>query len=62
MADNYDENDLISLDRFQILTKLAINGRTSVPFLAYTLPLPNCVNQGRDKVIKVSRQRFGKKL
>ncbi|KUK84161.1 MAG: hypothetical protein XD98_0149 [Microgenomates bacterium 39_6] len=61
MADNYDENDLISLDRFQILTKLAINGRTSVPFLAYTLPLPNCANQGRNKVIKVSRQRFGKK-
>lgn len=61
VADNYDENDLISLDRFQILTKLAINGRTSVPFLAYTLPLPNCKNQGRDKVIKVSQQRFGKK-
>ncbi len=61
VADNYDENDLISLDQFQILTKLAINGRTSVPFLAYTLPLPNCANQGKDKVIKVSRQHFGRK-
>ncbi|MDD3679588.1 MAG: type IV secretion system DNA-binding domain-containing protein [Candidatus Shapirobacteria bacterium] len=61
VADEYDENDLISLDRFQILTKLAINGRTSKPFLAYTLPLPSCTNQGKDKVIKVSQQRFGKK-
>lgn len=61
VADDYDENDLISLDRFQILTKLAINGRTSKPFLAHTLPLPNCANQGKDKVIKASRQRFGKK-
>jgi hypothetical protein len=61
MTDDYDEKDLISLDQFQILTKLAINGRTSRPFLAYTLPLPNCANQGQDKVIQASRQRFGKK-
>lgn len=61
VADDYNEKDLISLDRFQILTKLAINGRTSKPFLAYTLPLPNCINQGKNKVINASRQRFGKK-
>ncbi len=61
-GDNYDENDLISLDRFQILSKLAINGRTSKPFLAYTLPLLDCRNQRRDTVIKASRQRFGLKI
>ena len=61
-APNYEENDLISLDRFQILTKLAISGRTSTPFLAYTLPLPDCRNQQRGKVIQASQQRFGKKI
>jgi len=61
-APNYDENDLISLDRYQILTKLAIDGRTSTPFLAYTLPLPQCRNQRREKVITASQQRFGKKI
>lgn len=61
-APDYDENDLISLDRFQVLTKLSINGRTSRPFLAYTLPLPDCRNQHREKVIRNSQERFGKKI
>ena len=59
---DYDEDDLISLDRFQVLTKLSINGRTSRPFLAYTLPLPDCRNQHREKVIRNSQERFGKKI
>ena len=61
-GEEYDENDLISLDQFQILSKLSINGRTSTPFLAHTLPLLECRNKKRDKIIKASRQRFGKKI
>jgi len=61
-APNYNENDLIALDRFQILTKLAIEGRTSIPFLSHTLPLPKCHNKKREKVIHTSQQRFGKKI
>jgi len=60
-GEEYDENDLIALDQFQILSKLSINGRTSTPFLAHTLPLLECRNKKKDKVIKASRQRFGKK-
>jgi len=61
-GEEYNENDLIALDQFQILSKLSINGRTSRPFLAHTLPLLECRNKKRDRVIKASRQHFGKKI
>jgi len=58
---DYDVDDLVSLGRFQVLLKLSIDGVTCKPFYGTTLPLPQCVNQNRDKIVRMSRMRFGKK-
>jgi hypothetical protein len=60
-AEVFSENDLVNLQNFQIATKLLIDGHSSRPFLAYTLPLPVSRNQNRPKVIRVSRERYSKK-
>jgi hypothetical protein len=52
------QKDLVGLSNFQIIIKLAIDNLTSRPFFAYTLPLPQSKNQNREKVIKVSRERY----
>jgi len=57
----YKEEDLVNLGNFQIVIKLAIDDLTSIPFHAVTLPLPKSVNQNREKVVKVSRERYTKK-
>jgi len=57
----FSEADLINLSNFQIAVKLMIEGHSTRPFLATTLPLPASKNQNRLKVIEVSRQRWGKK-
>jgi hypothetical protein len=57
----FTQSDLVSLDRFQIATKLTIDAQISRPFLAYTLPLPKSKNQNRAKVIRVSRERYAYK-
>jgi len=54
----FTKNDLVGLSNFQIIIKLAIDNITSRPFFAYTLPLPQSVNQNREKVIRVSQERF----
>jgi hypothetical protein len=56
----YKEEELVGLDNFQILLKLAIDNKTSRPFFAYTLPLPQSKNQNRPKIIKVSQERYTK--
>ncbi|MBI2007277.1 MAG: DUF87 domain-containing protein [Candidatus Blackburnbacteria bacterium] len=56
----YKEEELVNLDNFQVVLKLAVDGRTSRPFFAYTLPLPKSKNQNRDKVIRVSQERYTK--
>jgi len=60
-ASVFSEGDLVNLSRFQIATKLMIEGEVSRPFLAHTLPLPVSKNQNRPKVINVSRERYAKK-
>ena len=57
----YTEQDLVGLSNFQTVIKLAINNLTSRPFFAYTLPLPKSVNQNREKVIRVSKERYSYK-
>jgi len=52
------QKDLVGLSNFQVIIKLAIDNLTSRPFFAYTLPLPQSKNQNREKVIKVSQQRY----
>jgi hypothetical protein len=60
-AEVFSQNDLINLQNYQIALKLTIDGHTSRPFLATTLPLPASSNQNREKVIKVSRERYSRK-
>lgn len=61
-AEVFSETDLLNLTNYQIATKLMIDGHSARPFLAHTLPLPASRNQNRPKVIKVSRERWGKKV
>ena len=61
-AEVFEHNDLINLQNFQIALKLMIDGHTSRPFLATTLPLPASKNQNRPKVLTVSRERYAKKV
>jgi hypothetical protein len=60
-GDKYTHDDLVSLGKYQIINKIAIDNIISRPFPAHTLPLAKSSNQNRDKVIKVSRERWAKK-
>lgn len=60
-GDLYTQEDLVSLGRFQIINKISIDNITSKPFPAHTLPLAKSSNNNREKVIKVSRERYAKK-
>lgn len=55
------ETDLVNLTKFHIYLKLMIDGVASQPFSAVTLP-PTWREEGnREKIIKVSRERFATK-
>lgn len=54
----YTKEDLVSLGRYQIINKISIDNIISRPFPAHTLPLLKNTNKNRDKVIKVSRERY----
>jgi len=60
-AEVFSENDLVNLSNYQIAAKLTIDGHSTRPFLATTLPLPISKNQNRDKVVRMSRERWGKR-
>jgi len=55
--------DLVNLENYNIYLKLMIDGLSSRPFSAITLPpmSMDAVNQ-RDKIIKVSRERYSNSL
>jgi len=54
------EEDLVNLGKYEMYLKLMINGIASEPFSANTLP-PVMKNFGnREKIIKVSRERYSK--
>ena len=59
-GERFKEEDLLALGNYQILTKLSIDNITCPPFLAQTLPLPMSKNQNREKVIRVSKERYSK--
>lgn len=54
----YSETDLVSLSKHQVITKMTIDNIISHPFPAYTLPLASSSNQNREKVLKVSKERY----
>jgi len=56
----YTQNDLVSLGKFETVMKLSIDGMTSMPFPAKTLPLPSLKNDNRDAVIRLSKERYGR--
>lgn len=57
----YTSEDLVSLGRYQIINKISIDNVLSHPFPAHTLGLAKSSNSNREKVVKVSRERYAKK-
>ncbi|MDO8523640.1 MAG: type IV secretion system DNA-binding domain-containing protein [bacterium] len=57
----YTEDELVSLGNYQIILRLMIDDHASLPFSATTLPLPRSKNQNREKVMRASRERYGRK-
>jgi hypothetical protein len=59
-AEVFSETDLVNLASYQVAIKETIDGITTRPFLAHTLPLPISSNLNREKVIRLSREHWGK--
>ncbi|VVA43460.1 conserved hypothetical protein [Candidatus Roizmanbacteria bacterium] len=60
-AEIYTENDLVSLGKFEAVLKLSIDGMTSAPFPVTTLPLPAMKNDNKEKIIQLSKEKYGRK-
>jgi len=58
----YEENDLVALGKFETVMKLSIDNMTSAPFPATTLPLPALLNNNREAIIKLSKEKYGRKV
>ena len=54
----FSQEDLISLEKHHFYTKLMIDGMSSIPFSAISEDLRHVKNDNKDKVIKVSRERY----
>jgi DNA helicase HerA-like ATPase len=59
-GDLYTREDLVSLGRYQIINKVSIDNIISKPFVAQTLSLAKSHNLNKEKVIKVSRERYSR--
>ena len=60
-AEIYTENDLVSLGKYETVMKLSIDGMTSAPFPATTLPLPAIKNENKEDIIRHSKEKYGRK-
>jgi len=59
-APEFQASDLVSLEKYNIYLKLMIDGLAGRPFSAKTLPpFPKLEQSFKDKIIKVSRERYG---
>lgn len=56
----FAEEDLLNLTKFDVYMKLMIDGVASEPFSATTLPPLEGRTMNKEKIIKVSRERWGK--
>jgi hypothetical protein len=56
----FEEADLINLPNFHLYLKLMIDGVTSQPFSAITLPLRDINTSHRNEIIEFSRKRYAK--
>ena len=61
-AEVFTAQDLINLGKYQIATKMTIDGQITRPFVSTTLPLPISSNLNKDRVIEASRQHWSKKV
>lgn len=57
----YSDTELVSLGKFEVVMKLSIDNMMTAPFPAKTLPLPSLKNDNREKIIRLSKERYGRK-
>jgi Type IV secretion-system coupling protein DNA-binding domain len=55
----FTEEDLINLPRYSMYLKLMIDGTSSKPFSANTIPIPATAISYRREIIQYSRERYG---
>lgn len=55
----FSQDDLVNLPRHHIYLKLMIDGATSKPFSALTLPLPTIINPDISSFLEHSRRAYG---
>jgi hypothetical protein len=60
-GEHYTPEELVSLEKHQIINRVSIDNVISQPFPAHTLALAKSNNMNKEKVIKVSRERYAKK-
>ena len=58
-APTFTDIDLISLERHNVYVKLMINSMTSAPFSAVTLPLTEVPTGNKEKVVQLSKEKYG---
>jgi len=59
-GEKYTSEDLVSLSRHQVINKVSIDNIVSRPFPALTLPPAKSKNGNKEKVIRASREKYGK--
>ncbi|MBN2100291.1 type IV secretion system DNA-binding domain-containing protein [Candidatus Dojkabacteria bacterium] len=56
----FDEEDMVSLERYAMYLKLSIDGMVSIPFSARSLDVRYEPGSNRETVLQVSRERYGR--
>lgn len=57
---NFSASDLISLPKYSMYLKIMIDGATSMPFSAQTLPLASLNDSFKMSIINASKKRYAK--
>lgn len=57
----YSAKDLVQLGKYETVMKISIDEMTTFPFPAKTLPPPALKNDNREKIMRMSKERYGKK-
>jgi hypothetical protein len=58
----YTQNDLVTLGKYEVVLKMSIDEMTSLPFPARTLPLPSLKNENKEKIMRLSKERYGRQV
>jgi hypothetical protein len=58
----FSPDDLVNLPRYAMYLKLMIDGATSRPFSAITIPLPSTTVDCHERIITLSRHRYAKEI